>query len=379
MARAATGSVRRLPSKRWQARFTFPDGAMRSAPSTFQTKRDALAWCAAQQTDVSRGEWQAKQHAASIAVSFEDYATRWLKNRKVKGRELKPKTREGYQDLLDRFILPTFGSKPVHAIDRDAVERWYDRTATSTPTYRAKAYSLLRTILASAVDDGHLTMNPARIRGAGSVERAHDVEPASLDELDALSEAMPPRYRMLVLLAAWCGLRYGELTELRRKDIDTKRGVIHVRRGVTLVNGKFVVGTPKSAAGRREVTVPPFLLPQLREHLLQFTAPGDDGLLFPAKNDPTEHLRQSSLARVYYPAREKAGRPDLRFHDLRHTGAVYAAIAGATTKELMGRLGHSTAGAAMRYQHIAAGRDAEVARRMSAMHDEHRAADDKQA
>jgi integrase len=371
MPRAADGTVRKLKSGRWQARLTFPDGVRRPAPQTFQTKRDANAWLAQQEADVSRGVWQAKQHAASMAVTFEDYATRWLKTRKVKGRALKPKTRETYQDLLDKFVLPEFGRRAVHSIEREDVERWYDRTAVDTPTYRAKAYSLLRTILAGAVDDGHLGVNPARIRGAGQTERIHNVEPASLDELDTLAEAMPPRYRMLVLLAAWCGLRYGELTELRRKDIDTKRGVIHVRRGVTLVDGKFVVDTPKTAAGIRDVNVPPFLLPQLREHLVQHTAQGADGLLFPAKNDPEQHMRQSALTRVYYPAREKAGRPDLRFHDLRHTGAVNAAIAGATLAELMGRLGHSTASAAMRYQHIAADRDAEVAKRLSALYDAH--------
>ncbi|GAB3797957.1 site-specific integrase [Humibacter antri] len=378
MPRAAEGTIRKLKSGRYQARFSFPDGTRRPAPQTFQTKRDANAWLAQQEADVSRGVWQAQQHAASMAVTFEDYATRWLKNRKVKGRALKPKTREGYQDLLDRFLLPTFRLRAVHSIERDDVDRWYDKTAVDTPTYRAKAYSLLRTILASAVDDYRLAQNPARIRGAGAVERKHIVEPATLDELDALSDAMPPRYRMLVLLAAWCGLRYGELTELRRKDIDTKRGVVHVRRGVTLVNGKFVVDTPKTAAGVRDVNVPPFLLPQLRQHLLQHTAPGAEGLLFPSKNDPAAHLRQSSLARVFYPAREKAGRPDLRFHDLRHTGAVNAAIAGATLAELMGRLGHSTASAAMRYQHIAADRDAEVANRLSALYDAHHAGRDAQ-
>lgn len=245
------------------------------------------------------------------------------------------------------------------------MEKWYDRTAVDTPTYRAKAYSLLRTILHGAVDDGHLALNPARIRGAGQTERRHIVRPATLDELDALTQAMPPRYRLLIQLAAWCALRFGELTELRRADVDTKEGVLRVRRAVSMVDGKFMVDTPKSAAGVRDVAIPPHLLPLVREHLLAHTAQGLDGLLFPARNDPAAHLRQSSLTRVYYPARVKAGRPDLRFHDLRHTGAVYAAQAGATMAELMGRLGHSTSQAAMRYQHAALGRDAVIASRLS--------------
>ena len=78
-------------------------------------------------------------------------------------------------------------------------------------------------------------------------------------------------------------------------------------------------------------------------------------------------MRQSAMARVYYPARDAAGRPDLRFHDLRHTGAVLAAQTGATLAELMARLGHSTPAAAMRYQHAAQDRDAVIASRLSEM------------
>lgn len=364
MGRAATGSVRKLPSKRWQARLTYPDGRMRSAPTTFDTKRAASAWLAEQRADVSRQKWSPAA-ASSIAVTFGDYAAAWLPARQVKGRPLADRTREGYTDLLDRFILPTFGHLALHTITRDAVDNWYRKTATDRPTYRARSYSLLRTILATAVDDDYLTVNPARIRGAGQVERAHQTRPATLDELDALTDAMPPRYRLLILLAAWCGLRFGELTELRRSDIDIAEGVLRVRRGVVLANGQFIVKGPKSAAGVRDVTVPPHLIPLVAAHLLAHTAPGPSGLLFPSAQDPAEHLRQSTLARVFYPARVVAGRPDLRFHDLRHTGAVLAASTGATLAELMARLGHSTVGAALRYQHAAAGRDAIIAAKLS--------------
>ena len=78
-------------------------------------------------------------------------------------------------------------------------------------------------------------------------------------------------------------------------------------------------------------------------------------------------VHRGSLYKVFYPAREKAGRPDLRWHDLRHTGAVLAAQTGATLAELMGRLGHSTPQAALRYQHAAAGRDAQIAAALSAL------------
>ncbi len=170
----------------------------------------------------------------------------------------------------------------------------------------------------------------------------------------------------MVLLASWCGLRYGEVSELRRGDLDLRGGVVHVRRGVVRVGGEFVVGTPKSDAGTRDVSIPPHLMMLVMEHLAANITGGRDGLLFPAA-DGRSHLLASTFYVSFYKARDAADRPDLRFHDLRHTGAVLAAATGATLAELMGRLGHSTAGAALRYQHAAEGRDMQIAKALSAM------------
>ena len=179
--------------------------------------------------------------------------------------------------------------------------------------------------------------------------------------------AMPAKYGLMVPLASWCALRYGELAELRRGDLELSEdeGVIRVRRAVTWPDGLPVVGEPKSDAGVRDVHVPPHLIGLIRRHLNDHAQPGEDGLLFPNANG--QHLHHGSLYKVYKPARAAAGRPDLRWHDLRHSGATWAAQSGATLAELMARLGHSTVGAALLYQHAAAGRDAEIARRLSAM------------
>jgi integrase len=174
---------------------------------------------------------------------------------------------------------------------------------------------------------------------------------------------MPERYRLMTLLAAWTQLRFGELTELRRPDIDVKRQTIHVRRGVVRADGETIVGRPKSEAGVRDVAIPPHLMPMVKAHLAEQISGGRDGLLFTSGTGA--QISPSTLYKSYYPAREKAGRPDLRWHDLRHTGAVLAASTGATLAELMSRLGHSTPGAALRYQHAAEGRDSEIAAALS--------------
>jgi len=362
-ARSTFGSVRRLPSGRWQARYTGPDLARHTAPVTFDGRGDAETWLAVRRSEIVRGTWELPQtdpYAQTVTLSR--YADRWLAD-----RPLKPRTRALYRALLDRRILPTFGSMPVRAITSVAVRRWHADQGTSTPTARAHAYALLRAIMATAVTDEIITANPCYVRGAGSSPRVRKIKPASLTELSTLVAAMPERHRVMTLLAAWCGLRLGELTELRRRDVDRTAGVLRVRRGVVRVNGEVIVGTPKSAAGIRDVAIPPHLLPALDDHLSRYTGPGRDGLLFPSPTRPDDHLASSTLYRAFYPARSAAGRPDLRWHDLRHTGAVLAASTGATLAELMGRLGHSTAGAALRYQHAAEGRDHAIARALSAL------------
>ena len=297
-------------------------------------------------------------------VTFADYAARWLETRTVKGRPLRPRTRAHYQSLLDHQILETFGRKPLRSITMESVDRWYAKTAVDTPTLRAHAYSLLRTILETArTRDKLITTNPCMISGAGSAERVVKPKPATLEQLDTLVGEMPARLQLMVLLAAWCALRFGELVELRRKDIDLEDHVVKIRRAAVRVDGGWVVGDPKSDAGKRDVSIPPHIAPAVLRHLTKHVGPKPDALLFPAKSG--DHLQPSTLYRHFYRAREKAKRPDLRWHDLRHSGAVLAAQTGATLAELMARLGHSTHQAAMRYQHAAQGRDRQIADALS--------------
>lgn len=356
------GQITRLPSGRYRARYTGPDGLLHNGSSTFETTGDAEAWLVDERRLISTGMWASpKTRSSSRALTFGQYAERWLTR-----RDLKPRTLAHYRTLLDRQILPTFADVPLRAITSEAVRDWHADLDRSKPTLRAHAYGLLRTILTTAVVDEKIPANPCHIRGAGVSKRARKIRPASLAELETIAHAMPVKYRPMLMLSSWCALRFGEVTELRRKDLDLKNGVIRVRRGIVRAGGQTVIGSPKSEAGSRDVAIPPHLLPLLREHLEHMPMRGRDALLFPAA-DGTSHIAPSTLYRVFYPARKAAGRSDLRWHDLRHTGAVLAAQTGATLAELMARLGHSTPQAALRYQHAAQGRDAEIARLLSAL------------
>jgi integrase len=365
MARRYFGMIRKLPSGRYQATYKGPDGRRHAAPQTFDTPGYADAWLGRVRTDIQRDKWEPPnaQHAAHLPASeerfFGQYAAAWLA-----GRDLSASTRRLYRVALNKHILPAFESLTLSEIGPATVREWHGKLRTQTgPTARAHAYSLLRTILGTAAADDIIAANPCRVRGAGSVRRAREIRPATLPELEALVKAMPPRYRLMVLLAAWCALRFGELAELRRGDVDVKNAVVHVRRGVILTDDGRAVKDPKSQAGKRDVNIPPHLMPAVADHLIEHVERGRDALVFPAASGG--HMAPSSLYAVYHPAREAAGRPDLRFHDLRHTGAVLAAATGATLAELMARLGHSTVSAAMRYQHAAADRDKVIAAALS--------------
>jgi integrase len=361
-------SIELLPSGRWRVKYTGPDRVRRSAPHTFDNRLTAEAWVVAKRRQIDKDEWDATDDNPRETVNFGVYAARWLENRQVAGRPIKARTAEHYGAILDDHLLDTFGSRQVAAIKPKDVRDWYAETLTDRPTMRSHAYSLLRTIFASAVNDELIDANPARIVGAGRSKRVHKIRPASVAELGVLTEAMPERLRLMVTLASWCALRFGEAVELRRGDIDLSDEVIRIRRAAVRTKGAYSTTSPKSDAGLRDVHVPPHVIPLIETHLAKFVDSKRDSLIFPA--DHGGHLQPSTLYRHWYRARDKAGRDDLRWHDLRHSGAVLAAATGASLAELMARLGHSTPQAAMRYQHAAKGRDREIAALLSKLADQ---------
>ncbi|MDI6910484.1 site-specific integrase [Nocardioides sp.] len=403
------GSIRGLASGRYQARYTGPTGETVSAPMTFTARIDAEAWLAAERQRVEHPEtWrppkirledELRAAEARRLPTLEAYADRWIEARRnSQGQPLRPLTRDKYRSSLRVHVYPRFGDVPLDQITRADVREWYD-DLDAGPAAKAHAYTTLRTILNTAViEDELLAKNPAQLRGAGVRSSRRNLKPATLDELALMVEAMPERLRLLLLLATWCALRSGELRELRRSDVvlgrdddgeafgwvKVGRGVVRARTGEAERGRRTaaVVGAPKTDAGIRTVSIPAFMLPAVRQHLLEHTAPGDDGLLFPSARDPELHLSEATLngrtavlgrdGKIeragfgWREARRRAGRPDLDLHDLRHTGASMAGEEGASLAELMHRLGHSTPSMAMRYQHSRLERDRDLGRRLSA-------------
>lgn len=374
--RETFGSLRKLPSGRYQASYVGPDGVRHNAPSTFTTMTDARAFLRSVQDRIALSTWQspddekAARHRDSL--TFGAYAETWLGTRfNSKGEPLRPTTMQEYRRLLAAPLAP-FAQRPLSAVTRAEVEAWRaSLLATGRRTQTASAYGLLKSIYASALENDLITATPCTIKGGATTVTGRKVAPPSDDELDVIVASITPRFRALVLVAAWGGLRYGEATELRRKDVRIKRRAgevvsiaLSVERAVVHITGEgFKVGPPKSDSGVRVVELPSFVFADVLTHLDEHTGRFGESLLFPGA-DGANHLMQSSFTRYWYPARKAAGREDMPFHALRHFAGTRYAATGATLRDTMARLGHSSTGAAMRYQHET-GRSSELVAKMA--------------
>ena len=339
------GRVRELPSGRWQARYKGPDGIDRPAPQTFDSKTSAERWLTLTEAEIIQDDWIDPDAGR---VLFGRYASDWIEERP----DLRSKTTELYRYLLRRHLSPTFDARLLAEIREPHVRRWRKDLldAGVSAVTVAKAYRLLKAILNTAVDDGLIRRNPCRIKGAGQ-EKSAERPVLTVAQVYALADATDERYRALVLLAAFSSLRWGELAALRRSDIDISARTVRVARQLNeRRGGGFVFGPPKSDAGLRIVAIPELITPDLAAHVVTYARPGDDGLVFTSPGGGP--LRHTNFRRRFWvPALAAAGLPAMHFHDLRHTGNMLAADAGANLRELMDRMGHSTTRAATVYLH----------------------------
>jgi integrase len=346
-ARRRFGMIRRLPSGRFQASFRDPNGVRRNGSETFASRTEANDWLIVQESLLVRGEWTDPDRGK---VPFAGYADRWIQER----AGLRPRTREFYRWLLSRYLQPSFGRVHLTVIDPPMVRTWRTRLldAGVSKSMVAKAYRLLRSILMTAVEQDELIRrNPCRIVGAGT--ESPDERPVlSIEQVCVLADLMPARQRMLIMVATFASLRYGEVTALRRMDIDLARGAVSVRQAFSELRGQgMVLGPPKSRAGLRTVGLPSAIVPKLRDHLAQFVSPEPTALVFTGpKGAPIRRSNFNPLV-GWLKAAEAIGAPGLHFHDLRHTGNTLAAATGVSTRDLMARMGHDSMNAAIIYQH----------------------------
>jgi integrase len=359
MGKRRFGRVRKLPSGRYQARYSGPDGVDRPAPQTFASKTDADVWLTMKEAEVRRGDWI---DPVAGKILFGTYADTWLND-----HVLKPRTDELYRGLLKNHLKPTFGGMDLSKIREGDIRRWRKQrldagphqTRPFGPVTVAKAYRLLHAVMTTAVEDGLIRRSPCHIKGAGQ-EHSDERPVVAVAALVELLDNVPERYRALLLLATFANLRFGELAALRRGQLDLEKCEVRVNASLSeMDDGRLIDGDPKSRAGNRTVSFPADIVPELADHVERFADPRPNGLVFIGPKGG--RLRRSNFREIWYRARGAVGQPELHFHDLRHTGNTMAAAQGASLRELMERMGHSSPRAALIYLHATRERDQKIA------------------
>jgi integrase len=363
------GSIRRRESGRWQIRYRTRDGVRVAWPETYARRADAVRVLAEleRQSQVA-GNWL---DVAGSKVLFAAYADEWINQHPRLG----PRTADVYRSLIRRHLAPTLGQVPLGQLDTATVREWRAGLleAGVSSTMIAKSYRLLRAILNTAVtEDELIIVNPCRIKGAGE-EWAIERPVLTLDQLYALVDLMPDRWKAFLLLKTFASLRWGEITALTRNDLDLERCTVRIRRQFLTMPGGLQLRPPKSRAGIRMVSFPAAILPELQHHLDTYSLDGPGGLVFVNEHGQPWHRGNFNPAVRWREAREQIGVPNLHLHDLRHTGNTLAAQSGASLRDLMTRMGHDSPAAALIYQHssrvadeaIAAALDARLTERKS--------------
>jgi integrase len=386
------GWIRKRASGRYQASYIGPDNLRHYAPTTFDHRIDAEEWLTAERREIQNAASAARgaavsggqaglqwispaQRQAAVCESMQSevtlckYATEWIAQ-----RPLKPRTRIHYTRIWENHIAPELGSISIGNLRPARVRTWYATALADKPPLRRHAYQLLHAICATAVGDELLSRNPCMIKGATAVTSMRDPVVPSVDELAMIADTIQTKLKAYVLISAWCGLRFGEATELRRRDIEHTKGddfapeMIVVRRGVVHRRGDdgqwCRIDTPKSGRHHR-ITIPPHIRAAIDEHLKRFVAPDPEALLFvPARGGC--HVDGRVVRDAFREACHAANAPGMRLHDLRHfAGTMTAQVANLV--ETMDRLGHSTPNASLRYQSQVDGRAAEIAEALSAL------------
>lgn len=352
-------------SVKWQGYYTDPADSQRLIYKTFRRKDDAADWVADELAALRTGT---HVRPSDKETPFYAVADEWRET----WSDLGPKTKGGYESILRAHVLPEFGGRRVGDITPKLVQDYVNRLARGgkAPNTVKRIFTVLRAVMRIAAERRYVVTNPCdavrlpRKRAKGQArERMLFLTP---EEVRALADAMPrPADALAVYVAAYCGLRAGELWGLRRGDVDPLRGTLTVTFALKEIYSTalaeagadpgelgHVLGEPKSDAAHRTITMPRFVADLMKQHLA-VPSPGGNGpedFVFTVDSGaPVSH--SNFYARTFRPAvvgnRKKGIRPALpaakhalRWHDLRHTCASLSLAISPNLHVVKERLGH---------------------------------------
>lgn len=315
--------------RRYRVRYRTPE-RRQTDKRGFKTKRDAELFLASVEVSKARGEFVRPEDARETIGSL---GPTWLANQS----HLKPSSFRPLEIAWRLHVEPVWGSTRVSEMKHSAVQSWVTRmTSEKGATTVIRNYGVLAGILDVAVKDRRILSNPARdVNLPRKTRREHTY--LSHEQVSALALASGER-STLVLVLAYCGLRWGEAIGLRVKDLDMLRRRINVTVNAVNVGGVIVVGTPKSHK-RRSVPFPASLAIPLARRC---EGKSSDELVFASRHGTHEPRWHNEHG--WFPSAVKtSGVPPLTPHDLRHTAASLAISAGANVKAVQRMLGHASA------------------------------------
>lgn len=370
--KSAIGNIRKLPSGRYQLRYTDPNGNPKTG-GTFSDRTAAQKQMNRIQRSIEDGTWFQKQgiEAGDInpkTLTLIELGAYWRAQRRNKrGQPLSPNTLAEYERLTD-VVLAGLNQKPIRDITTGQIVKWWEPESRRAPRQANAAYKHLKTLMSFAVKQHWLPVSPCTIEGAEVYVSDNQPVIPTCDQVETMeSEAVEP-LGTIIALAAWGGLRKGEIYELRRQDIEqvedaegVKWHIAKISRSVIWNEGKPSVKTPKTPGSIRQVMLPQRVSDGLTRHLSTIPI-NPDALLFSANTKTNEHLTEHALERAWRRVKALADYPG-SFHSLRAFAATQYGLQGATVAELMDRLGHRDIRTAMRYQRTT-GRETELLRKL---------------
>lgn len=325
-------------------------------------KRAAEDWLRKAEYEIEERIWvppqELKRREIAEQTTFNMYFPGWLENRRANGKPLKASTKYGIVKAYENHIKPVLGDIALADITAQMVNDFRSGLDASQPVMIRNTMKVLRGMINTALKPD-INGNPPILKTSPLTasepkpESKREIIVATPDEVKAIYDAMPEAYAPTILLASLCALRIGEICALKVGDLDFRRGIItiaHTR--ATTPNTSELITAPKTSKSARTEMIPEPLSNALKEFIKKQDLSKDDWL-FPMRTDKTTPIRTNTLRDYYDKARRAANRPDLHFHDLRHTCLTWLAQSGATVKELMDMAGHSDPKIAMIYQHAA--------------------------
>jgi integrase len=333
-------SIARRPDGTYRPRFR--DAAGKEHARHFKRKVDAQRWLDEMTAAMVSGQYV---DPAAGRVTVRQYAEQWRASQVHRAT-----TAAHVETMLRRHVYPDLGPKRLSSVLSSDIQALVKRLSLDlAPSTVGVVHRILAGIFKAAVRDRRIAASPCEGTKLPKVHRRR-VEPMTLEAVEALTEAMPDRYRALLILSAGTGLRQGEVFGLTVDRIDFLRRQLTVdRQLVTMPDRAPYLAPPKTQASVRVVPLPQAVIDALAAHLAAW--PTDDFVFTTELGTP---IRRTGFSeRVWRPAVRRAGLSGVTPHSLRHFYASLLIRHGESVKTVQARLGHASAAETLdTYSHL---------------------------